>query len=59
MARFLCVAGVALGDIYRHFGVAGVALIWDSVAVDAVVAAAVCVAGVALGDIHRPFAWQA
>ena len=51
----LCVAAVALGDIHRHSGVAGVALLgldwlrWRArAAVDAVVAAAVCVAGVAL-----------
>ena len=63
---FVGVAGVALGDIHRHFGVAGVALMrldwlrWCArAAVDAVVAAAVCVAGVALGDIQGPFAWQA
>ena len=55
-------AGVALGDIHRHFGVAGVALLglgwlrWRArAAVDVVVAAAVCVAGVALGDIGHTF----
>jgi len=61
----LCVAGVALGDIDRHFAWqawhlwhwAGSGGTWFPFG--AVDAAAVCVAGVALGDIDRHFAWQA
>ena len=61
----LCAAGVALGDIGRHFAWPGVALMalgwpwwraWFPFA--AVVTVAVCVAGVALGDINLHFAWQ-
>ena len=57
---------LVLGDIDRHFCVAGVALtalggIWwrTGFSADAVGAAALCVAGVALGDIDFRFAWQA
>ena len=63
-AAALCVAGVALGDIYLCVaGVLQVALggalgrRWSRlVAGDA---AALCVAGVALGDIYLRFMWQA
>ena len=62
----LCVAGVALGDIYFRFAWqvwhlwhcagSGGALGLGLVAGDA---AALCVAGVALGDIQGNFVWQA
>ena len=59
-------AGVALGDMDRHFARPGVALValgwlwWRAWAgVDGVDAAAFCVAGVALGDMDVHFAWQA
>ena len=62
----LCVAGVALSDIDRHFAWQ-VWHLWHWTGSGGalgpqrppVVAAAVGVAGVALGDIDRRFAWQA
>ena len=62
----LCVAGVALGDLGRHFAWQAWHL-WHWTGsggalgspLGAAVAAAVGVAGVALGDIHLYFAWQA
>ena len=56
-----CVAGVALGDIDRHFAWQAWHL-WHWTGTGGAlgtVAAAVCVAGVALGDIDRHFAWKA
>ena len=65
VAAALCVAGVALGDIDRHFAwqawrlATSTFVLRASYRVDAVVAAALCVARVALGDIDRHLAWQA
>ena len=54
----LCVEGVALGDIDRHF--AWRRFWWHAwFPVGTVVAAALCVGGVALGDVDVHSAWQA
>ena len=53
----LCVAGVALGDIFRSFAWQAWHL-WHWAGSGGALGFR-CVAGVALGDIHRHFAWQA
>ena len=64
-AAALCVAGVALGDIYLGFAWQAWRMVMDLLWLCAWAgfsrrdAAALCVAGVALGDIHLRFAWQA
>ena len=69
----VCVADVALGDIYRRFGDINLRFAWQAWHIwhwagcggtlaaprSRGDAATLCVAGVALGDIYRRFAWQA
>jgi len=54
-AAAVCVAGLALRDIDRHFAWEA----WHLWQFSAVGAAAVCVAGVALRNLDRHFVWQA